>query len=288
MKNSPLLHSLLLLLMLLSFSLFAEDASPAPLETQVVPPQEKKKTKPIAKPAEKPAPAPKQTTLTKEQKIFCDRDMQRVFYKLNELTDGEKNLFLERIKREEAICKGNEKCKCDIFPYMLSEIDKRVALRPAAPVASLPNTYNRDDPPPPYMRSKQAMMAEVEALEYQGHHYKKIGVPLLSVGVAFTLYSLVASTIAFSQYSQCMDDNNSFHDDDCAYHYASSGLGISSMLTFITGVPALITGAIFTAKGNKQLGKAQELKRAAKFTFSASPIIDPQKKLYGATLTLKF
>ena len=42
------------------------------------------------------------------------------------------------------------------------------------------------------------------------------------------------------------------------------------------------------ARKEGNVAKSQELKRAAKFTFSAAPIVDPKKKLYGATLTLHF
>ncbi|MCK5808412.1 hypothetical protein KAH37_05470 [bacterium] len=272
----------LLLLVLFLNPLFAEETPASPVAIQ-------KEEKKEAVPQVQTALPPKKSALTKEQKTLCERDKHRVTYKLDELTTGEKTLFIERIRQEEAICKESEKCRCDIYPFMLGEIEKRVALRPTAapPIA---RSYNEnDDEVPLHKRSKDDLLSEASALEYQGHQYKKIGVPLLTVGTTLTLYSLIVSAVSFSQYAQCQRDNSSSSNyNDCSYHYASSGMGLSSMITFILGVPALVTGAIFTAKGNKRLAEAQELKRAAKFAFSFAPIIDPKKKLYGASLSLKF
>lgn len=283
---------ILLLSLILWFPLFAAETPPATPEKPATE-QENKSDKTTEKPAEEvvdvqvetKTPPPKEETLTEEEKMFCQRDMQRVFHKLAELTEKEKAVFVQRIEQESAICKENERCACDIFPYMLSQIEKRIATRVAQPQSFSQAYAEQKSVSKP--RDTQSMLAEAAILEQKGTKLKKIGIPLLAVGIPLTVYGLIASTASFYHYSECYYDDN-ISNDACSRNYRRNGFAISGGIAFLLGVPALVTGAILVGRGNAKLGDAKELRIKAKYSFSAAPIIDPKRKLYGATLSLKF
>lgn len=283
---------LLLLSLLLWFPLFAAEAPPK-TPAQPATEQEKKDDQTTETPSEEvvevqvetKTPPPKKGALTEEEKMFCQRNMQRVIHKLTELTEKEKAVFVKRIEQESAICKKNEKCACDIFPYMLSEIEKRIATRVAQPQSFSEAYAEQKSKSQP--RNTQAMLAEAEILEQKGRKLKKIGIPLLAVGIPVTLYGLIASTASFYHYSQCYYDDN-ISNTACSYNYRRNGFAISGAIAFLIGVPALVGGAILTGRGNAKLGDAQEIRTKTKYSLFVAPILDPKKKMYGATLSLRF
>lgn len=112
-------------------------------------------------------------------------------------------------------------------------------------------------------------------LEKEGVKIKKVGVPLLAIGLTLTAYSIASFFIAVHQISDCPGGL-------CGME--GVGMMFSGTVTYFIGVPMLIVGAALIAKGKRRIKSAQNMRAS----FGVLPIINPKRKMYGLAVSLRF
>ncbi|MCK5808411.1 hypothetical protein KAH37_05465 [bacterium] len=140
----------------------------------------------------------------------------------------------------------------------------------------VPLFASQDVPLDSKITAKQAnILSSALQLEQDGMKIKKVGVPLLAIGLTLTAYTIVAFVIAGQQISNCSGE-----------YCFLEGMGVmfSGSLTYLIGVPMVIVGSALIVKGKRHIKLAQKMKTS----LGVAPIINPKKKMYGITLTLKF
>lgn len=235
-------QAVFMLLVLLSVSVFAQESQPIPQAQEGE--------------IKEDSSAVQEVQVSEEQRL-CEKNSQRLQYKLQELSVEDRKRFDERIRNEFAICKSDEKCVCEIYTYMLAEIDKEQN-RAVIPVADV-------------KEEKKEKTVEEMADDYErgGKIYRGIGTGILIPGVLFGTYGLLALAVFLPVLE--------------AEEWAISG-GCS----LLGATPHIIVGAVLVSKGNKKIKKANELRSKEKVSFGLTPVIEPKSRYYGAAFSMSF
>jgi len=200
-----------------------------------------------------------------EEKKLCEKNAQRLKHKLRELSDKNREKFNERIKNEFAICKSDEKCVCEIYTYMLSEIDKSESKNTPEPANKAKTVPEKSD------------AEKIEELEEMGMKKKRMGKGLLIPGIILDSIGFIFIFIVLPIEATVT------HNNEMIVVAGSVG-GATAFI----GLNLTIPGAVAYSKGKRLLRKADKLKSKNDVSFRLTPVIEPKSKYYGAAFSMSF
>ena len=209
---------------------------------------------------------------------LCMRRYHELKYLINKMSDEDRSYIKGLIKGEFDYCKGDEKCICGSYKFLLKKA-KEVA-----------NSRKYDIGVHDFQQAGKEKRKKDEVLRNKnlyrkGKKLKRAGVGLLIPGCIITFYGLVAAIGGGIATNVCECDDYLW-DDDCDDDLECQRIGyaflVSSIGPLALGVHMVVAGSVLVGVGKSLINKSSNK------SYSFSPLIDTKSKTYGLRFSMNF